>query len=54
MPCAALHCTLSGSLNFDSCRWVAVVKEMREVFGRLEAQGYPRERQEVGFGLVPE
>lgn len=30
-----------------SCRWVSVVKEMREVFARLEAQGYPRERQEV-------
>lgn len=24
-----------------------MVKDMREVFARLEAQGYPRERQEV-------
>jgi hypothetical protein len=26
-----------------------VVKEMRDVFARLEAQGYPRERQEVSL-----
>jgi hypothetical protein len=30
-----------------ACRWVVAVKEMREVFARLEAQGYPRDRQEV-------
>jgi hypothetical protein len=34
------------------CRWVAVVKELRDVFARLEAQGYPRERQEVRLTLV--
>lgn len=26
-----------------------MVKEMRDVFARLEAQGYPRERQEVSL-----
>lgn len=29
------------------------MKEMREVFARLEAQGYPRERQEVSVCLLP-
>jgi hypothetical protein len=29
------------------CRWVSVVKDMRAIFSNLEAQGYPRERQEV-------
>lgn len=37
---------------FPGCRWVSTVKEMREVFARLEAQGYPRERQEVRQGQL--
>ncbi|WIA17572.1 hypothetical protein OEZ85_014399 [Tetradesmus obliquus] len=27
--------------------WVSIVKDMRSIFANLEAQGYPRERQEV-------
>lgn len=30
-----------------AARWVAAIKEMRGVFARLEAYGYPPERQEV-------
>lgn len=28
-------------------RWAAGVKEMRDIFGRLEAEGYSKESQQV-------
>jgi hypothetical protein len=45
--------TLAGTdLVRHKDKWAAGVKEMREVFGRLEAEGYSRESQQVGWDHV--
>ncbi len=43
--------TLMGTdLVRSKDRWAAGVKDMRDVFARLEAEGYTRESQQVGVG----